>query len=215
MDDFEPAYDDADVYDDAPAQSSIATPLIRALLAAFVAFGIYALLFGDIGGDDDLAVIATEGTEQTTLPAPAATPTTNPSTVPIQPGPSGSPTATASEGPAGGQVGAGVSVQVIAGADTTADQFADAVAAMQEMGYEVTESGVSPNAYPQTTIFATAGEEAQAQALNQADPRFTTVGENPGTLTAEIQIHVLVGEDWPIGETAAPTDTATAAATEG
>lgn len=217
MSDYEPGYDDAGEYDDAPAQSSIAAPLIRALLAAAVAFGIYALVFGDIGGGDDLDVVATDG-DQAAGTAPAAAPQPDASTVPLQPLPNGSaspePTASGSEGD-GSQVGVGVSVQVIAGAGTTQDQFADAVDALAAQGYDVTESGISPNDYPETTIFASPGQESQATALNTADPRFTTIGENPGTLTEEIQIHVLVGEDWPIADGAAPTDGATDAATEG
>lgn len=218
MSDYEPGYDDAGVYEDAPAQSSIAAPLIRALVAAVVTFGIYALVFGDIGGGDDLTVDGSEDGQAAATDA-AAVPPSAPSSVPLQPLPSGSdspaPGAGASEGAATGeQVGVGVSVQVIAGAGTTQDQFDDAVAALAELGYDVTESGISPNDYPQTTIFASPEEEAQATALNGADSRFTTIGENPGTLTTEIQIHVLVGEDWPTGDAAAPADGATDAATE-
>lgn len=206
MDDFEEDFEPGGTYEDAPAQSSIAAPLIRALLAAAVAFGIYALVFSN-GGDDDLAL-----TDDQVTTAPTATTPPAPITVPTAAEPTSEPTVapTATETPApGGQIGAGVTVQVIAGANTTAEQFADAANALRQLGYDVTESGISPNAYPETTVFATAGEEAQAEALTTTDPRFTTVGENPGNLSTEIQIHVLVGEDWPIGEVAQPTEGAT------
>ncbi len=189
-------YERIEEYDDAPAQSSIAAPLLRALLFAALAFGIYGLLFGGLlGGSDDLAL---DPTAAPTTPV-AVVPTPTP--VPIEPLPTTlptvAPTVTATPTPATGQVGAGVTVQVIAGAGTTGDQFDAAVAALRELGYDVTEAGISGNTYAQTTVFATAGEEATAQALVAADERFTVVGENPGNLTDQLQIHVLVGEDWP------------------
>ncbi|HUG85923.1 MAG TPA: LytR C-terminal domain-containing protein [Euzebya sp.] len=207
MDDFEDDFEPGGTYGDAPAQSSIAAPLIRALLAAAVAFGIYALVFSNGGDTDDLALTDDQVTAVPSPIVPVA-PTTLPTAAEPTSEPTVQPTASATATPAG-QVGAGVSAQVIAGANTTADQVADAVSALRELGYDVTESGISPNPYPETTVFATAGEEAQAEALTTADPRFTTVGENPGNLSSEIQIHVLVGEDWPTGEDAAPTDGAT------
>lgn len=201
MSDYEPGYDDDVVYEDAPAQSSIAAPLIRALLAAAVAFGIYALVFGDAGGGTDLDMADTTAT-----PAPTIVPVPTPSSIPLETLPSGAPTDSATAGATegasegaqpGGEVGAGVSVQVIAGAGTTGDQVAAAVDALAELGYDVTQSGISPNSYPQTTVFATPGQEAQAEALVGADGRFTTFDpEFPG-LNEEIQLHVLVGEDWP------------------
>jgi hypothetical protein len=202
MDDFETdARADDRGYDDGPARSSIAAPLLRALLFAALGFGIYALIFGDLGGDDIAMDEPTDAVVVTpapvvTPPATTGLPTPTASAVPLATG-TASPAATASPSPGTGQVGAGVTVQVIAGAGTTAAQFDAAVAALRELGYEVTEAGISPNDYPQTTVFATAGEEAQAQALLAADDRFTVIGENPGTLTDQLQIHVLVGEDWP------------------
>lgn len=193
MEDFERLEE----YDDAPAQSSIAAPLLRALLFAALAFMIYGLLFGGLlGGSDELVVEPTPTATSSVAVLPTPTP------VPIQPLPTTLPTATpgATDGPVAGagEVGAGVSVQVIAGAGTTAERFQAAVAALRELGYDVTEAGVSGNTYAQTTVFASAGQEAQADALVAADDRFTVVGENPGNLTDQIQIHVLVGEDWPV-----------------
>lgn len=207
MSDYEPGYDDDVVYEDAPAQSSIAAPLIRALLAAAVAFGIYALVFGDAGGGTDLDMADGDGAVTATT-APTIVPVPTASSIPLETLPSGAPTdpatAGATEGategaPAGGEVGAGVTVQVIAGANTTGDQVDAAVDVLADLGYDVTQSGISPNAYPQTTVFATPGQEPQAEALVAADDRFTTFDpEFPG-LNEEIQLHVLVGEDWPTG----------------
>ncbi|WP_370326967.1 LytR C-terminal domain-containing protein [Euzebya sp.] len=197
-----------DDYGPAPTQSSIAAPLIRALLFAALAFLIYWIVFGSMGDGEEVTALDGTETPQDTTPLvtgseiPLETLPTGPVTeAPGLPGgtegPSAAPAGTETPGAAGGQVGAGTSVQVIAGANTTAEQFDAAVQALTELGYDVTESGVSPNPYPQTTVFPSPGQDAAAQALVSADERFTTVGENPGTLTEQIQIHVLVGEDWP------------------
>jgi hypothetical protein len=211
MEDFE-----TDQHDGRDGRSSIAAPLLRALLFAALAFGIYALIFGDLGGmsETELGDAAANPTAAATVaevpaptpdplaPDPMATATDAFATEPAAGDPLATPGGTESTGLGGseapaGQIGAGVTAQVIAGAGTSAEQFAAAAAALRELGYEVTESGTSPNAYAQTTVFATAGEEAQAEALVAADDRFAVVGDNPGNLRDSIQIHVLVGEDFP------------------
>jgi hypothetical protein len=195
MDEYTDEYAD-EVYEDAPSQSSIATPLIRALLAAAVAFAVYAVVFSDIGGGDDVDVAADLTVEPTPVPLPVAPAPTAPAQATPAPTSSALPDATSTD--AAGLVGAGVSVQVIAGAGTTADQLISAVAALTELGYDVTQSSSpSPNPYPQTTIFASPGQEAQAQALNAADDRFTTYDPDFPGLNENLNIHVLVGEDWP------------------
>ena len=199
----------SDYYDevDGPQPNrSIATILLRTLLFAGIAFGVYYILVGNPLGDEDVAATATESaatepmTIETTTPPPLESMPTDPPTTqpPLGEVPSEAPSEGASETP-GGTVGEGVSVQVIAGADTSGDQFDDAVDALVELGYDVTESGISPNSYPQTTVFATPGEEGQAEALTAADDRFTTYDPDFPGLNEQIQLHVLVGEDWPTG----------------
>lgn len=198
-------YDTVDEYGGEPAQSSIAAPLLRALLFAAVAFGIYALVFGDLGGDDDLVTTPTDEvvadvTPGATVPPPtvSAFPTTGPSDPGVALTPDPSPGATSGPAAPAGEVVPGTTVQVIAGANTTAQQVDAAVQVLAQMGYAVTEDGVSGNAYAQTTVFPSPGQEAAAEALVASDPRFAVVGENPGNLTDQLQIHVLVGEDFPV-----------------
>lgn len=191
-------------YTDDPGNegSSIAGPLIRALLAAAVAFGVYWLVFGQDDPAEDVAVEPTT-TEATPAPTVPPEPTTTPPT--IDPAPT--PTITGDPG-LPEQPGQGVSAQVLNGTDDQA-VFDDAVQTLVDFGYDVTESGRAANDYAVTTIFATEGHEDDAQALQQADPRFTTIGENPGNLTTEIDIHVVIGQDWTTtagGSTATPTD---------
>lgn len=199
-------YDTDDTYGDEPPQSSIAAPLLRALLFAALAFGIYALLFGDLGGDEDLVESETdEPVADITVEESVPPPTVEefPTGDPNEPGTSLTPgvPSDSSEGPGAapaGDIVPGTTVQVIAGANTSAAQVDAAVQVLGQLGYAVTEDGVSGNPYPQTTVFPTAGQEAAAQALVASDPRFAVVGENPGNLTDQLQIHVLVGEDFPV-----------------
>ncbi len=196
-----------DTYDDDPrggGGTSIAAPLIRALLAAAVAFGVYWLVFAADPADDivlddpteDLAALPTVPEE------PAATPT---ATTPVM---TTAPTEAATTSPA--RPGEGTSVQVLNGTDDQA-LFDDVVATLSDLGYDVTQSGRARQDYSETTIFATAGQEAAADALQVNDPRFTTIGENPGNLTTQIDIHVVVGSDWTTG---GATDGADASASE-
>ncbi|CAN5508103.1 hypothetical protein BH23ACT9_BH23ACT9_14820 [soil metagenome] len=170
------------------------------------------LVFGDLGAGDDLDVAGQLATTTPPVNGQAApTPLDPMPTAPATPGtasPTPDPGATSAPGAGVGQIGAGVSIQVIAGANTTADQVQSAGRALEELGYDVTmTSTISGNRYEQTTVFASTGQDAQAEALVGGDPRFTVVGDNPGNLNPSIQIHVLVGEDWPVGGATADTPT--------
>lgn len=199
-----------DGFDDEPRDSgaSIAAPLIRALLAAAVAFGVYALVFapGDPAEDVGLATVTETPTAIATVPPEPLTPTTAPEVIPTVAPP------IETTDPA--QPGEGVSAQVLNGTDDQ-ELFDSVVQVLIDFGYDVTQSGRARTDYPETTIFATAGQEAAAQALADADPRFTVIGENPGNLTSEIDIHIVVGADWTVGAGAgddaspSPTETST------
>lgn len=198
-----------DTYDDDPRGSgtSIAAPLIRALLAAAIAFGVYWLIFSPDPADD---IVLDDPTETvTTVPTVPADPTT-PTTAPTTPVMESTPTEVATTSPS--TPGEGVSVQVLNGTDDQA-AYDDVVQTLATLGYDVTQSGRARTDYAETTIFATAGQEAAADALQAADARFTTIGENPGNLTATIDIHVVVGEDW--AATSDSTEDAEETSTEG
>ena len=206
MDDFE----QVDGYAEDRAGPGILGPILTAILVGLIAFLIYGLVVDGFGGDDDLAATP-EGSDTADAPAiesldpeavePLASEEVLPSDAvgptPISPAPT--PPGQADEAPAAGQIGAGVTVQVVNGANSGSERFDAAVSALTTMGYDVTEAGTSPNAYAQTTVFPTAGQESQAQALVDGDPRFIVVGQNPGNLREDINIHVLVGEDFPTG----------------
>ncbi|WP_108668668.1 LytR C-terminal domain-containing protein [Euzebya rosea] len=185
-----------DGFDDGPAEpgTSIAAPLIRALLAAALAFGVYWLVFQPDPVDemalsstptpDVVATVPAEPSTAASVPDIVSTPTPLPSLTDAEPLP-----------------GDGVSAQLLNGTDDQ-EKFDDVVQTLVDLGYDVTQSGRARNDYAETTIFATAGQEEAAAALVAADPRFTTIGDNPGNLTTEIDIHIVVGDDWTVTESA-------------
>lgn len=179
--------------------------ILRAVASAAVVFGVYAGVTSLQGEDPDI-VLQTEA--EPTLPpietapdVPAPGAPTDVATAPLEP--LGTPTAAFDDGPPATET----SVQVLAGADDA--RYRAAIAALEALGYEVTESGPAANQRDQTTVFATTGHEAEAEALIQRDPRFGVIDDNPG-LTAAIDIHVVVGADWPLdGAGTGATDAAT------
>lgn len=182
-----------------PPQRSLAgAAVIRGLVAAILAFAVYWLLVG--GQEPSLPTAEAPTTPAVTVP----TATTPPPPPPPAPAPAPEPTptapATATPEPTAGQIGAGVTVQVLFGAGTDEARYQAAIAVLEDLGYEVTAAGQAIQSYTETTVFASPGHEGDAAALVAADPRFTVVGDNPGNLTEEIDIHVVVGDDWPLEE---------------
>lgn len=84
-------------------------------------------------------------------------------------------------------------VQVLDGSD--ADRTDSAITVLGEFGYEI----VGPSqgrAYEETTIFYNDGERRTARALKARDERFGVVAENDRGLSEEVDIHVIIGDDW-------------------
>ncbi|MGI9017207.1 MAG: LytR C-terminal domain-containing protein [Euzebya sp.] len=66
------------------------------------------------------------------------------------------------------------------------------VAALETIGYNVVSITSSSRKVDDTTVYFTADDEPQAQALRARDPRFQVVEANQG-LNEGVNIHVLVG----------------------
>ena len=90
---------------------------------------------------------------------------------------------------------ASIRVQVLDGGvgPEVTEAAADVV---RELGYEVPVIDTASCCYSETTVLFNEGQEAAADDLVQRDERFRGTGPNPN-LTAEVEIHVIVGEDWP------------------
>lgn len=165
-------------------------------LAVVIALTVVATMLVDgRDSDDDLVRLepgasptandapTPEETAAATTPAPTPTPReTTPPLVDPDPTPT---TANAT----------GVTVQVLDGG-VGEEITLDVVAALEEVGYEVVAVSTARCCYEQTTVFYSEGREELAQALSASDERFGVVEANPN-LTEDVDIHVVVGSDWP------------------
>lgn len=86
------------------------------------------------------------------------------------------------------------SVQVLeaGGGNASVDQV---VSALEAIGYEVVAINDSSRDVSVTTVYYTADNEPQAEALRARDPRFQEIEPNQG-LSDQVDIHVLVGPDF-------------------
>lgn len=72
----------------------------------------------------------------------------------------------------------------------------EAAAALEELGYDVISVSGGRVTVGITTIWYTEGNQTEAHALRARDERFAVVAKNQG-LSAGVDLHVLVAEDWP------------------
>lgn len=73
----------------------------------------------------------------------------------------------------------------------------DAVhAALQSLGYQVTHVNALTTPVRQTSVQAVEGWMVEAEALRQRDPRFANVEPNQ-VFSTEVDLHVIIGTDWP------------------
>jgi transcriptional regulator with XRE-family HTH domain len=89
-----------------------------------------------------------------------------------------------------------VQVQVLDGAADNA-RYADALGLLEDLGYRVVASGPAASAYEKTTVFVTDGHADEAAGLAEADDRFAQQRPNDVGLNEEVELHVIVGDDWP------------------
>lgn len=91
---------------------------------------------------------------------------------------------------------ADTTVQILDGSDDDG-RYADAQAVLDELGYQVITSGPAASEYDETTVFVTGGFADEAAALAEADERFTRLKPNDVGLSEDVELHVIVGGDWP------------------
>lgn len=72
----------------------------------------------------------------------------------------------------------------------------DAQDVLTELGYNVVLEDAAAVEYAVTTVIYTSGNKDAAEALTRRDPRFTTIAPNTD-LQAKVDLHVVVGADWP------------------
>jgi hypothetical protein len=70
-----------------------------------------------------------------------------------------------------------------------------AASALSALGYRVVSTSSARQDVTRTTVWFTSGNETKAEALRARDPRFADVAPNAG-LSAQVDLHVLIGPDW-------------------
>jgi hypothetical protein len=105
------------------------------------------------------------------------------------------PTPLAESVTAAGRPAAEVTVQILDGVGDPA-RVAAVAARLADLGYVVVARNSVRQPVAETVVLATAGSTAEAAALVAADPRFRSVALNE-RFSPEVDLHVLVGADWP------------------
>lgn len=90
----------------------------------------------------------------------------------------------------------GTTVQIL---DGSADdgRYTDAQETLEDLGYQLIASGPAASGYDETTVFVTDGFADEAAALAEADERFAHLQPNNVGLSEDVELHVIVGGDWP------------------
>lgn len=87
-------------------------------------------------------------------------------------------------------------VQILDGAGDDG-RYAEAQEVLEELGHPVIASGPAASEYDETTVFVTDGFADEAAALAEADERFEHQQPNDVGLSEDVELHVIVGRDWP------------------
>lgn len=87
-------------------------------------------------------------------------------------------------------------VQVLDGAGDDG-RYAEAQDVLEELGHPVIASGPAASEYDETTVFVTDGFADEAAALAESDDRFENQQPNDVGLSEDVELHVIVGGDWP------------------
>lgn len=178
---------------------SLATAASKAALGLAIVVGAFLMIsrIGQPPGagpamDEAGAPTASETAEAPATPAATLDPR-SPAVEPSSEEPTGEPPG--EEPTATPPQGEGISVQLL---DGVGDQeLVDAVTAVLEgMGYDIVAMSRSSRGYEETTIFYSDGFASAGRALRRADDRFGVVEPNT-RLSTSVNLHVVIGADWP------------------
>lgn len=174
--------------------------LLRFAGGALVLIVLSTVIFGALGGDEPADAVAAP-TSSPTVPATDPTGTQQPSTPPSSTEQPSTPPATeptATDEPTGTDDPldpASISIQVLDGVLTDDGETMRQLAqALRDQGYNVVAENRARQPYEQTTVFYTDGYQAQAEQVAAAIGA-SAVDQQPGNLSEEVQIHIVVADD--------------------
>lgn len=90
-----------------------------------------------------------------------------------------------------------ISVQVLDAAGDGGTRMQALVAELRADGYRVVATGQARRIYERSTIFYTDGAQEKAWFVSSEYPALTIVEEKPSNLTSSVEVHIVVGEDYP------------------
>lgn len=176
--------------------------LMRFAGGALVLIVLSTVIFGALGGDEPAdavaaptpspTVVVTEptGTQPPSSTEPAST--EQPSAPATE---ASAPATETSEPPTDDLDPSAITIQVLDGVLTDNGQaMSDVVTQLEDLGYDVIATNRARQPYEQTTVFYTAGHEAQARKVADAIGA-SVVQEQPGNLSDSVQVHLVVGAD--------------------
>lgn len=133
----------------------------------------------------------------TATPTAPATETASSAPGPIAtPGPEVTPTGVTDD----------VAVQVLDGRGEGGDgAYAGMIGRLEELGYTVVDGGPTVQAFPMTRLLFNDGHQGAAEELTRLERGLAAPAEpNSLGLTEDVQLHVIVGDDWSWDEADAP-----------
>ncbi len=86
-------------------------------------------------------------------------------------------------------------VQVLDGSEQ--DHAQDVIVVLEEHGYQVIDSGPAAAAWDETRVLVTSEAEDAAAGLLEREPRLPDAEPNEGELDEGVDLHLIVGADWP------------------
>lgn len=175
--------------------------LMRFAGGALVLIVLSTVIFGALGGDEPADAVAAP-TPSPTVVVTEPTGTQPPSST--EPASTEQPSASATEPsapatepttPTDDLDPSAITIQVLDGVLTDNGQAVDEVVTqLEELGYDVVATNRARQPYEQTTVFYTAGNEAQARKVADAIGA-SVVQEQPGNLSDSVQVHLVVAAD--------------------
>jgi hypothetical protein len=164
------------------------------VLAAFlVVFVLVDRLSGPGRADRGTAsgTTAPRATATTVAPTGASSPTTT-----TRPAPTGGPTTTTPPTSSTLRPAKGVTVQVLNGVFVTG--LANRVARqVRAAGYDVVAANTALGNYRVSRVYYTAGHKADAEAFRQRFPAFRMVAPAPANLSRQVDLHAVIGQNYP------------------
>ena len=164
------------------------------VLAAFLAvFVLVDRLSGPGRADRGTAsgTTAPRATATTVAPTGARSPTTT-----TRPAPTSGPTTTTPPTSSTLRPAKGVTVQVLNGVFVTG--LANRVARqVRAAGYDVVAANTALGNYRVSRVYYTAGHKADAEAFRQRFPAFRMVAPAPANLSRQVDLHAVIGQNYP------------------